>query len=251
MWLLNFDTLAKDRPIYAIDNLGFGKSSRPEFSKDPLKVEEQYVEVIEGWRKEMNLPKINLCGHSMGGFLSMSYALKYPERVKHLILSDPWGIPEQTPGKYMKRFCAFFGKRANLLWPLRAAGPTGPWIVLAAGYAVINKFAAVVENKKMFLQYIHQCNLRRPTGEAALRTMSDNCFWAKHPMVKRMKDLSPDIPLTMIFGEKSFVDRVDEDVVREARPNSYLKYQTLNCGHEVYAECSEEFNELISEACKV
>jgi pimeloyl-ACP methyl ester carboxylesterase len=36
-----------------------------------------------------------LLGHSFGGYLSAAYALKYPENVQHLILADPWGLPEK------------------------------------------------------------------------------------------------------------------------------------------------------------
>lgn len=43
----------------------------------------------------MKLEKIVLVGHSLGGFLSACYALKYPERVEKLILVSPVGLPEK------------------------------------------------------------------------------------------------------------------------------------------------------------
>lgn len=84
LWSLNIDALAEGRPLYAIDLIGFGRSSRPRFSTDAMEAEQQHVEAIEAWRKEMNLDRFVLLGHSMGGFISASYALKYPERVAHL-----------------------------------------------------------------------------------------------------------------------------------------------------------------------
>jgi abhydrolase domain-containing protein 5 len=73
--------------------LGFGRSSRPVFSTDALDAEREFVQSIEEWRREMQLEKFVLLGHSMGGFLATSYAIRYPNRVSHVILADPWGFP--------------------------------------------------------------------------------------------------------------------------------------------------------------
>lgn len=40
----------------------------------------------------ITLNRINLLGHSFGGYLSSQYSLKYPDRVEKLILADPWGM---------------------------------------------------------------------------------------------------------------------------------------------------------------
>jgi abhydrolase domain-containing protein 4 len=121
LWVLNYDSLAKTRPVYAIDLIGFGRSSRSEFNKDGSIAEKQFVKSIEEWRKEVNISKMILCGHSMGGFLSASYALSYPERVQHLILADPWGFPER-PENVEKRLNIPIWARA-LGYALRPLNP--------------------------------------------------------------------------------------------------------------------------------
>jgi pimeloyl-ACP methyl ester carboxylesterase len=63
-WMLNLDEFAAHRPVYAIDLLGFGKSSRPKFSDHPLEIEQQYVDFLEKWRQQMNIPKMILLGNS-------------------------------------------------------------------------------------------------------------------------------------------------------------------------------------------
>lgn len=113
-WVKNLEELSADRPLYAIDLLGFARSSRPTFSKDAQKVEQQFVDSIERWRKLMKISKMILLGHSFGGFLVSSYAMKYPERVEHLILVDPWGIigkPDLRKMDFWKRSLIWiFGK---------------------------------------------------------------------------------------------------------------------------------------------
>lgn len=98
-WILNIDAFAAERKLYAIDLLGYGKSTRSKFSKDAREIEDQYIESIEKWRQCMKIEKMIILGHSFGGFLSTAYAMKYPERIEHLILGDPWGF---TKGKFRK-----------------------------------------------------------------------------------------------------------------------------------------------------
>lgn len=80
LWVLNLDEIAQHRPVYAIDILGFGRSSRPKFADDAMIAEKQLVKSIDEWRKEVGLKEMIVLGHSMGGFLATSYALSYPDR---------------------------------------------------------------------------------------------------------------------------------------------------------------------------
>jgi len=116
--------------------LGFGRSSRPQLSTDPGEAEEQFVDSIEKWREQIGLDKFVLLGHSLGGFLASSYALKYPSRIQHLILADPWGFPvkptEDNINRHIPVWVKFLGavlSPFNPLAGLRAAGPWGKYCV--------------------------------------------------------------------------------------------------------------------------
>lgn len=87
--------------LYALDMLGMGNSSRPPFrikAKDTkekiAEAESFFVDALEEWRKIRNIEKFTLLGHSLGGYLAVSYALKYPGHLNKLILASPVGIPE-------------------------------------------------------------------------------------------------------------------------------------------------------------
>lgn len=99
----NFEPLTRSPgwKLYALDMLGMGNSTRPPFkihAKDPdgkiTETENWFVDALEEWRKIRKLEKFTLLGHSMGGYLAVSYALKYPGHLNKLILASPVGVPE-------------------------------------------------------------------------------------------------------------------------------------------------------------
>ncbi|KAI1434430.1 alpha/beta-hydrolase [Xylaria sp. CBS 124048] len=99
----NFEPLSRlaGWKIYALDWLGMGNSKRPSFkicAKDPQEkikeAENWFIDSLEEWRKIRKLDKFTVIGHSLGGYLAVSYALKYPGHINKLILASPVGVPE-------------------------------------------------------------------------------------------------------------------------------------------------------------
>ena len=140
-FILNYKYLSQKRNVYAIDLLGFGLSSRPKFPNDPIETENMFVESIEQWRIKMGLEKVNLLGHSFGGYISALYALKYPDNLHHLILADPWGFPElPDPEEFGLSLwkLALLKKISNMnvFSFLRAAGPLGKLIICIHFYTL-------------------------------------------------------------------------------------------------------------------
>jgi pimeloyl-ACP methyl ester carboxylesterase len=81
---------------YALDLLGHGKSLKPD-KLDGYTVENVFAH-FSAWLDtlQLNEPLI-LVGHSLGGYLSIQYALRRPERVRALVLADPFYILKQLP----------------------------------------------------------------------------------------------------------------------------------------------------------
>ena len=79
----------------------------------------------------MGLEKFILLGHSLGGFLSASYCLRYPQHVKHLVLVDPWGMSKKPPEGTRRdipiyiRMILSVVNTFNPMSVLRALGPLG------------------------------------------------------------------------------------------------------------------------------
>ncbi len=81
--------LANQRPVIFYDQLGCGRSDRPEDSS--LWTVERFTEELDILRNTLNLEKVHLLGQSWGSMLAVEYMLrKKPTGVRSLILSGPY-----------------------------------------------------------------------------------------------------------------------------------------------------------------
>ncbi|KAG0725164.1 Protein ABHD4 [Chionoecetes opilio] len=235
--------------------MGFGRSSRPAFTKDPLEAEREFIISIEEWREKVGLEKFILLGHSFGGFLAASYAIKYPERVDHLVLADPWGFPERpldVGDRY--KFPLWVKAVAALLQPfnplsvIRTAGPWGPSILKKARPDLIRKFSGMVkESDDVIPDYLYHCNAQNPSGESAFHTLMAGFGWAKYPMIQRMDSMRKGLPITLIYGSRSWVDQDPGFQIKYMRRDTFVDVQVIQgAGHHVYADRAELFNAIIN-----
>jgi len=84
--LRSFDSLSTSNTLVYFDGLGRGKSDTAKNVREYTL--ERDIEDLEGLRKAMGYSSINILGHSYGGLVAQGYAIKYPDRVKHLILAN-------------------------------------------------------------------------------------------------------------------------------------------------------------------
>jgi proline iminopeptidase len=80
--------LADERPVIFYDQLGAGRSDRPEDPK--LWTLERFVEELAQVREALGLGEVHILGHSWGTMLTVEYMLtKNPTGVKSLVLASP------------------------------------------------------------------------------------------------------------------------------------------------------------------
>lgn len=93
-YLLSLGELGDDKlKVVMYDQLGVGASEKPKDTS--LFTIEHGAEEVEGFRKAMNLGKVNLFGSSYGGALALQYALRYQTNIKKLIIAGGMAsIPE-------------------------------------------------------------------------------------------------------------------------------------------------------------
>uniref|UniRef100_M8BWY1 AB hydrolase-1 domain-containing protein n=1 Tax=Aegilops tauschii TaxID=37682 RepID=M8BWY1_AEGTA len=108
LFFRNYDALASRFRVIAIDQLGWGGSSRPDFICKSIE------DSFEEWRKAKNLNNFILLGHSLGGYVAAKYALQHPEHVQHLILVGPAGFSPEVDDS-AERLAKFRGTWKGML----------------------------------------------------------------------------------------------------------------------------------------
>lgn len=64
---------------------------------DSLITFNEHIEDVERLRKELNIDKLNLVGHSMGAVLASAYATRYPQHIRRLVLLSPASLKDPLP----------------------------------------------------------------------------------------------------------------------------------------------------------
>jgi len=81
-----WDLLAAERSVVFYDQRGNGRS--PALAEGQSCTLADQIEDLEAVRAYVGAEKIDLLGHSWGGYLVMAYAARHPEHIAHLVICD-------------------------------------------------------------------------------------------------------------------------------------------------------------------
>jgi pimeloyl-ACP methyl ester carboxylesterase len=127
---------------------------------------------------------------------------------------------------------------------------TGPRLVRRARRDIVRKFSGFIDEAESIIpHYIYHCNAQNPSGERAFHAMMDSFGWAKFPMINRISALKEDVPLTFIYGARSWVDQVKGQQLKDMRKDVSL-FVIEGAGHHVNADNYHEFNRLVLQQCE-
>ncbi|RKP27054.1 Alpha/Beta hydrolase protein, partial [Syncephalis pseudoplumigaleata] len=250
--------------VYAIDWLGMGRSARVQFPSRPVKqtreeyaemAEEFFIDSLERWRIAQGIEKMTLAGHSMGGYMSSLYSLRYPERVERLVLISPVGIPEHPSAAEQAGAAAeatagisskipgwvstMWDRNYTPQWFVRAMGPFGPRLVSTY---VQNRMAHLPDEDRADLQdYTYHISSAPGSSEYSLAAILAPGAHARRPLKDRLPGLR--MPTTFIYGEKDWMDY--RHAVR-VQPRMQVETEVVRIpygGHHMYMENPEAFAE--------
>ncbi|CAG8502699.1 2798_t:CDS:2 [Ambispora gerdemannii] len=246
--------------IYSIDWLGMGRSSRPRFNiiansldESVEQAENFFVDSLEKWREIHKIEKMTLLGHSLGGYFSAVYALKYPKRVERLLLVSPVGIPinpykdknseiktpggRRVPGWIVRLWNANITPQSVLRW----TGPFGPSLV---SRYTSQRFAYLEEQDRIDLHdYIYHISLAPGSGEYALSKILAPGAFARKPLIHRLSQLK--MPTTFLYGENDWMDyrAAEEAATTMSVPTKVIRIP--RAGHHLYLDNPPDFDKAV------
>ncbi|MCF6277352.1 MAG: alpha/beta hydrolase [Anaerolineales bacterium] len=100
LWQETMAYLGRHYRTYALDFWGFGDSGK----KRKTYAVQDFVDLVDQFMENLGIVRAPLVGHSMGGTVSLSVAIKYPQRVSKVVV-----IGSPIVG-------------SSLAWPLKLAG---------------------------------------------------------------------------------------------------------------------------------
>jgi len=90
---------------------GFGNAVQP---SEPWTIND-YVGWVNNFCEKINLSQVFLAGHSFGGSVATKFSVKYPEKIKKLILVDSAGIRKKRLKKEIQKAVAHFLNKFSFL----------------------------------------------------------------------------------------------------------------------------------------
>lgn len=260
--------------IYSLDMLGWGLSSRPSFSlmgeandaQAIASAESFFVDSLEAWRAEKKIDKMILAGHSMGGYLSVAYCEKYPERVERLILLSPVGVPEDSEDAKQRRQeilrkapwrAKFYMLTFQYLFDHHTVGEIIRTMPKEMGFRrmaeyVEKRIPAISdpEEREAVTSYLYYNSILPGSGEYCVNRILNSNVIAKSPLVHRIPNLKV-IHISFLYGDRDWMQisgglDVQRTCVQKQRdgetaPNVNV-YKVRDAGHLLMLDNWQEFN---------
>ncbi|KAL7244889.1 hypothetical protein ACSBR2_000267 [Camellia fascicularis] len=260
----NFDALAKHFRVIAVDQLGWGGSSRPDFTcKSTEETEAWFIDSFEEWRRAKNLTNFILLGHSFGGYVAARYALKHPEHVKHLVLVGSAGFSSETDARSepLMRFRATWkGAVLKHLWDsnltpqkiIRGIGPFGPDMVRKYTSARFGSYSTGQvlneEESKLLSEYVYHTLAAKASGELCLKYIFAFGAFTRVPLLESASEWK--VPTTFIYG---YEDWMSYEGAQDARKHMKVPCEIIRvpqAGHFVFIDNPTAFHSAVLYGCR-
>jgi pimeloyl-ACP methyl ester carboxylesterase len=234
-WAFNINALAQKHRVYAIDLVGFGRSDKPsvEYSL-PF-----FAQFVKDFMETQNIDHASLIGWSLGGGVSLQFAIQFPERLNKLILLDSMG----------------FGREMHFMFRLSSIPLIGKMLSRPSKKGMARFFKECVFDHTLITDEIVELYYQfaaLPGGHAAwLTTLCSNASFSgiKKEVIQAFQDNlgAMSKPTLIIWGKQDRVLPAKHASIAESWIPDARVHLIDDCGHCPQIEHPEEFNTQVLE----
>ncbi|KAJ2959125.1 hypothetical protein NQZ79_g5397 [Umbelopsis isabellina] len=253
IWIRNIDELSKHYRVHTVDLLGWGRSTRNRYcGSDATKAQSYFVDSLESWREAMNIKKMTLLGHSFGGFVSTSYALKHRDRLNKLVLLSPIGLQgfRFPADQALSLSGRILFTSIWTLTPQRILGmlPKSRVLRMLANSRV-KTIQAFGFPDDTVIRYVYELATQSVSGEMAFSKLmgptKDSAMTWHVPLKQRLQELK-DLPIFLAYGEHDWIDyRFATEVRNKILPQTKV-FLLPDAGHHGYVEAADLLSYIVS-----
>ena len=181
LWQETMSFLGRYYRTYALDFWGFGESGK----KRETYAVQDFVSLVDQFMEQLGIANAPLVGHSMGGTVSLSVAIKYPQRVSKVVV-----VGSPIVG-------------SSLAWPLKWAGyrPIAFMLfnVMSAFRFGVRVASPVICRDERFADMMDR-DLSRTTLESFLLSIASLRRTDLRPMLGQIK-----VPAMGMYGDRDVI----------------------------------------------
>jgi pimeloyl-ACP methyl ester carboxylesterase len=234
-WESNISVLGEHHRVYALDLVGFGRSDKP-LIKPSLPFGAQFV---SDFMETQQIERASLVGNSMGGAISLQFALQFPDKLEKLVVEDGAAL-----GKGVATFFRVFSIPVIGELMSRPSRWGTAWLLKQIAYD-----PALITDDMVELYY--QLATLPGAQRSFLSTLrvGVNFFGQRPEFVHSIADNLDKItcPTLIIWGQQDRIIPVAHaQTAKNGIPNAEL-YILDSCGHGPHFEHPEEYNRLLLE----
>lgn len=223
-WFPTMEYLAEhDFKTYALDFWGFGESA----NQGSFSVSE-YVEMVDQFMERMGLDRARVMGHSMGGTVSLSLALAYPNRVSKVAVV---GSPIVGSGLALPLKLSGYREIASLLYSIPGLLPS-----------VIKLLSLTYAKDWRTLYDMLKKDITRTTMESFSASIRDLRFTDLRPQLHELR-----IPTMGIYGRRDNVVNPKQGELIRKGVKSHVVHYFVHSGHFPMLDETDNFHTTILE----
>lgn len=221
LWQETMAYLGRFYRTYALDFWGFGESGK---KRDSYAVQD-FVTLVDQFMEQLGIEGAPLVGHSMGGTVSLSVAIQYPQRVRKVVI-----VGSPIAGSSLSLLLKLFGQRliASLvyhnLWALKLS-----FRILAPFYTRDPRWPDMMSR-----------DLSDTTLESFLLSIASLRKTDLRPYITQIQ-----VPVMGMYGAKDNVVHPDQWIpLKQGIPNSRVE-RFQDAGHFIMLDEPQKFTEIL------